>query len=111
MPKRKKLPKVSGCQGSQLNNQKLLVQKSNPLIALSETGMTLAEFKILDAYLGRINSHKPDKRLVHFEKGELEKILGVTRILKDDLLSRLTSLNKNPVVIPNDSKPNGFDPI
>lgn len=46
-----------------------LVQKSNPLQSLSETKMTLAEFKILDAYLSKIDSHNPEKREVVFDKG------------------------------------------
>ena len=69
-----------------------LIQKSNPLQSLSETRMTLSEFKILDAYLSRIDSHKPDERNVCFEKGELEKLLGVDKINKPDLNKRLDNL-------------------
>ena len=61
----------------------LLIQKSNPLLSLSETGLTLAEFKILDAYLGRINSHDPEKRFIRFEKGEIERLLDVSQIKPD----------------------------
>ena len=110
MPKRKKLPKIPNYEGLPQNIFKLTVQKSNPLIAISDI-MPLTELKILDAYLSRIDSHKPDKRLVHFEKGELEKILGVDRIRVEDLLTRIKELNKNPVLVPNDTKPNGFDSI
>ena len=35
--------------GAVENPDKLLIQKSNPLLSLSETDMTLAELKILDA--------------------------------------------------------------
>ena len=59
------------------SEDKLTVQKSLPLFALWRSELTLAEFKILDTYLSRIDSHKPEKRAVMFEKGELEKILGV----------------------------------
>lgn len=59
------------------NEDKLTVQKSLPLFALWRSELTLAEFKILDTYLSRIDSHKPEKRAVMFEKGELEKILNL----------------------------------
>lgn len=71
---------------------KLTVQKSLPLFSLWRSDMSLAEFKILDTYLSRINSHEPEKRTVLFTKGELEGLLGVTKINKADLLSRLKGL-------------------
>lgn len=61
------------------DTDKLIVQKSKPLFALWRSELTLAEFKILDTYLARIDSHKPDKRTVVFEKGELEELLGVKK--------------------------------
>lgn len=78
-------------------SEKLIVQKSNPLLSLCKSEITLSEFKILDVYLSRINSHEPEKRLVRFEKGELEKLLGVTRINHDDLEKRLEHLIGNVV--------------
>lgn len=74
------------------NEDKLTVQKSLPLFALWRSDLTLAEFKILDTYLSRIDSHKPDKRTVVFEKGELEKLLGVNRIRTEELDERLKHL-------------------
>lgn len=73
---------------------KLTVQKSIPLFALWRSDMTLAEFKILDTYLSRINSHEPEKRTVVFTKGELEGLLGVKRINKPDLTARLKGLGR-----------------
>lgn len=110
MPRRKKLPKIPDYTGIPHDEYKLVVQKSNPLKSLSETGMSLVEFKILDAYLSRIDSHNPDKRFVRFEKGELEKILGVTRILKEDLDARLEGLFKT-VTIRDKHKDRGFTKI
>ncbi len=107
MPRRKKLPKVPNYEGTARNPDSMLVQKANPLQSLSETKMTLAEFKILDAYLSRIDSHKPDERYVRFEKGELEKLLGVTRILKDDLSKRIDNLFQ-VVTIRDENKPRKF---
>lgn len=74
------------------NEDKLTVQKSIPLFSLWRSPLTLAEFKILDTYLSRINSHKPDKRSVVFEKGELEQLLGVKRIRTEELDERLKNL-------------------
>lgn len=87
---------------------KLLVQKSRPLYALWRSDLTLAEFKILDTYLARINSHNPDKRVVMFEKGELEKILGVQKINNKDLKERLKHLMGNVVEVPDSSTKKGF---
>lgn len=87
---------------------KLTVQKSLPLFALWRSELTLAEFKILDIYLSRINSHKPEKRAVMFEKGELEKILGVKKINNQDLKTRLKHLMGNVVEIPDASIKKGF---
>ena len=90
------------------NEDKLTVQKSRPLFELWQSDLTLAEFKILDIYLSRINSHKPDKRVVVFEKGELENILGVTKINNDALEQRLKHLMGNVVKIPDIDEKRGF---
>ena len=90
------------------NEDKLTVQKSLPLFALWRSELTLAEFKILDTYLSRIDSHKPDKRVVMFEKGELEKILGVKKINNQDLKTRLKHLMGSVVEIPDDSVKKGI---
>ena len=71
---------------------KMTVEKSNPLTALWQSDMTLAQFKIMDVYLSRIDPHKPEKRLVRFEKGEIEELLGVDRIRKEELSKRLKRL-------------------
>lgn len=107
MPKRNKLPSVPDYTGMGKNPGKMMIQKSNPLKSLSETSMTLPELKILDAYLARINSHEPEKRYVRFEKGELEKLLGVTRILKKDLDKRIDNLFQT-ITIRDETKPRGF---
>lgn len=90
------------------NEDKLTVQKSLPLFALWRSELTLAEFKILDTYLSRIDSHKPDKRAVMFEKGELEKILGVQKINNKELKERLKHLMGNVVEIPDTDEKKGF---
>lgn len=90
------------------NEDKLTVQKSLPLFALWRSELTLAEFKILDTYLSRIDSHKPEKRAVVFEKGELEKILGVQKINNKDLETRLKHLMGNVIKISDNDSKKGF---
>lgn len=107
MPKRKKLPKTPDFVSMGVHSETAEIQKARPLQSLAETDLTLPEFKILDAYLARINSHDPDKRTVRLEKGELEKALGVTRILKDDLEKRLRHLFQ-VIEVKDDRKRKGF---
>lgn len=109
MPKRKKLPQVD-YDGIGKASDNMVVQKTNPLLSLSESGLTLAEFKILDAYLGRIDSHNPDKRFIRFEKGEIETLLGVVKINNHDLEKRIDNLFQT-VTIKDDNKKNGFTKI
>lgn len=89
---------------------KLTVQKSLPLFSLWRSELTLSEFKILDTYLARINSHDPDQRTVIFEKGELEKILGVKRIRTEELDKRIEHLLHGMVKLPKVDK-TGFTRI
>ena len=110
MTKREQTPNLPDYFGIPDDENKLIVQKSNPLQTLSETGLTLSQFKILDAYLSRINSRNKNKRHVRFEKGQLEKILGVSRLLKDDLKNRLDNLFQK-VTIKDKNKKNGFTTI
>ena len=72
----------------------LEVQKSRPVCALWRSDLTLEEYKILDTYLARINSHTPRRKYVVFEKGELEDLLGVERIKETDLKKRLKHLGQ-----------------
>lgn len=92
------------------SEDKLTIQKSLPLFALWRSDLTLAEFKILDTYLSRIDSHKPEKRTVVFEKGELEKILGVKRIRTEELDERLKHLG-TPIRIDSTGKNKRFSRV
>lgn len=107
MPKRSKLPIIFDYEGMGTNPSNAEIQKARPLQSLSETDLTLSEFKILDAYLARINSHDPDKRTVQLEKGELEKVLGVSEIKQDDLNKRLRHLFQ-VIEVKDESKRKGF---
>ena len=92
------------------DTDKLMVQKSKPLFALWRSELTLAEFKILDTYLARIDSHIPAKRAVVFEKGELENLLGVKKINVADLDERLSHL-MTTIKIEDGSTKRGFTRI
>ncbi len=106
MPQRKGLPALPDIEGIGRNPGNMLVQKSNPLLSLSKTSLTLADFKILDTYLGRIDSHKPEERFVRMEKGEIEKLLGVSQIKPQDLEKRIDNLFQT-VTIRDRTKRNG----
>lgn len=101
---KKKIEPITGVP----NEDKLTVQKSLPLFALWQSDLTLSEFKILDTYLSRIDSHKPDKRAVMLEKGELEAILGVQKINKKDLEARLKHLMEHVVKLEDRGSKKGF---
>lgn len=107
MPRRKRLPPLPDITDAGNNPETHMVQKSNPLIMLSETGLTLAELKILDAYLARVDSHDPDHRYVRFEKGTIEKYLGVTQIKPHDLEKRVSNLFQT-ITIKDKNKRKGF---
>lgn len=107
MPRRTKLPPIPDYEGTGKTPEKAYIQKARPLQSLSETDLTLPELKILDAYLARINSHNPNKRTVKLEKGELERYLGVSRILKDDLNKRLRHLFQ-VIEVKDENKRKGF---
>ena len=83
MPRRSEFAKDLTYSPAAQDMDNLLVQKSNPLQTLSQTNLTLPEFKILDAYLSRIDSRKPEARLVQFERGALERLLDVEKIPLD----------------------------
>lgn len=86
-----------------------IIQKSGPLLSLWHSPLTLSEFKILDAYLARIDSHHPEKRWVRFSKNDLEELLGV-KLNVPDLSKRIDHLAVM-VQIDNPDYPDGFDKI
>ena len=85
-----------------------VVQKSRPFFSLWQSKLTLVEFKILDIYLSKINSHHPETREVEIPKYELEKLFGVKRIKKDELDKRLRHLMSHTLKIKDSRKEDGF---
>lgn len=77
----------------------LTICKSQPLLALPKTNMTLTELKIFDIYLGRINPKDPNITKVVFTKSELCKVLGVSQIRNEDLKRCLKTLMSSIVEI------------
>ena len=110
MPRRKKLPVIPDYEGEGRHPDSLLVQKTNPLLTLSDTDMTLPELKILDVYLSRIDSHNPEKRFIRLEKGQIEKLLGVTQIKPHDLEKRIDNLFQT-ITIRDERKSKGFTKV
>lgn len=89
------------------NVDELVVQKSNPLFSLYRSNLTLNDFKILDTYLARINMYDDSRKTVVFEKGEFEKLLGVTQLKEQELDISLKRLMTTVKI--DDSKENkGF---
>lgn len=66
-----------------------IVQKSRPLFSLWKASLNLFEYKLLDLYLGKINSHDSSTQTVIITKTEFEKILGTSRLHSDLLDQRL----------------------
>lgn len=93
--------KIEPIESLRNNVNKLTIQKSQPLFSLWRSEMTLTEFKILDTFLAHLDSHNPDKRIVKFEREELEALLGVKIINLIDLKERLKLLIGSVVEIPD----------
>lgn len=74
------------------------VQKSNLLLTeLKKSGnkLTISDLKLIEVYLSKINSHRPNEREVSFTQSELQEIYGVniffSRLKKSvDALHHLT---------------------
>ena len=70
----------------------LVVQKTPPMLMLHNSQLDLFDLKLLDTYLGRINSHDMTNREICFKKGELEDLFGVNRIRSEVLSTHLKRL-------------------
>lgn len=70
----------------------LIVQKSRPLLTLWASQLTLTELELFDTYLAKINMRDLTTRIVELTRDELEQILGIKRILTNDLTQRLKNL-------------------
>ena len=91
--------------------EKLIVQKSYPLLDLWKSDLSFRELKFLEVYLSRINSHDPDGYKVELTKAELEKVLGVTKINRKEMETCLQHLMQTIVRIPDKEKEKGINLI
>ena len=96
MPRYKRPPKMSDGQetiivGMGDDPDTLLVQKSTPMLMLHNSQLDLFDLKLIDAYLGRINSNNPLEREIRLNKYELENLFGVSRIRSEALHAHLDS--------------------
>lgn len=106
MKKTEKNKSIKGI--TQIHEDKLVVQKSNPLTSLWQSELTLYEFKILDIYLSRINSHYPERRQVEITRKEFEEVFGISKFNIKELDFRLEHLIKQAVKITDSSYKRGF---
>ena len=97
---------IRGLGGVMANN--MLVAKTDPLLTLAASKMTLQQLKLLDIYLGRIDSHDPSRREVEFSKKDLEQILGVNKINLRTLDERLGELMKQVVRVDDSNDVKGY---
>jgi plasmid replication initiation protein len=86
----------------------LTIEKSHYLLSIKKSGLfDLPEYRILDAYLGRINSRNSGQRTVVIAKGDLENLFGTERIRIEDLKTWLTHLG-TPISVTDSRKRRGF---
>lgn len=91
--------------------EKNLIQKSTPLQSLWKSSLGLGEFKVLDTYLSRIDSHRPERRKVVFSKDEFEKLLGITEVKPKALQAYTDRLMQQVVSLDTPTRKQGFHRI
>jgi hypothetical protein len=91
--------------------EKNLIQKSTPLQSLWKSSLGLGEFKVLDTYLSRIDSHHPERRKVMFSKDEFEKLLGITEVKPKALQAYTDKLMQQVVSLDTPTRKQGFHRI
>ena len=90
---------------------KNLIQKSTPLQSLWKSSLGLGEFKVLDTYLSRIDSHHPERRKVVFSKDEFENLLGITEVKPKALQAYTDRLMQQVVSLDTPTRKQGFHRI
>lgn len=78
---------IDSCRSGKSNTQ-----KPTSLLSLRKSPLSLSEFKILDAYLARIDPEHPERRWVRFSKNDLEELLGIQKINIADLKKHVEHL-------------------
>ncbi len=91
--------------------EKNVIQKSTPLQSLWKSSLGLGEFKILDTYLSRIDSHHPERRKVIFSKDEFEKLFGKNEIKPKTLQKYTDNLMQQIVTLETPQRKTGYHRI
>lgn len=80
-------------ENNNIQNDDALVQKSRPLFSLwkEKENISLFEYKMLDKYLSKINSHDPEKRTVSFSLEDIHEIISA-HLTKAELQKKLKKL-------------------
>ena len=73
-------------------NNKILLQKAGNLYSIWRSKLSPDEYRILDAFLGKLDPSHPDKRKYTFSRGEMESLLGRTEISAQELSDMLSQL-------------------
>ena len=91
-------------------DERYLISKSRPLLAMKNSGYNMAEFKILDTYLSRINPMDPSTRRVTFNFREFCALLGVEsgKIRTRQLSSYTAHFLSNVVSLPRPDRKAGY---
>lgn len=89
---------------NRLNGSNTVQMAQHLYLQLRNANLSLIELKLIDVYLSRINSHNPDAREVVFNKGELEKLFGVTRIQNDALNNHFDKLMQISVIVTSEEE-------
>lgn len=89
---------------NRLNGTNTVQMAQRLYLQLRNANLSLIELKLIDVYLSRINSHNPDAREVVFDKGELEKLFGVTRIQNEALNNHFDKLMQISVIVTSEEE-------
>lgn len=91
-------------------DDRYLISKSRPLLAMKNTGYSMSEFKILDTYLSRINPLDPKTARVRFSRQEYCDLLGVEsgKIRTKQLSNYTAHFLGNVVTIPRPDRKAGY---
>ena len=77
-----------------------VVQMAKTLYSqLKDLTVDLIDFKLIDVYFSKVNSHDVQTREVVYEKGELEALFGVERLRPEVLNNHLDRLLKIAVIV------------
>ena len=78
-----------------------IIQRSRPLQMLIGCGFNLIEYKFIDIFLSRIDSHHPERKTVIFSKDDLDALLGDDIYTESDIEKIMMDLSQKSVIFPD----------